>query len=210
MSNSINKLNKGVVLAELGGYTDGGFCAVHGKDSALVMLGTYIVSSSKIDYPDNFVFRPGRNNFFSYLKDNILEARKSGASVGVSVVSIDKRHNLDFLSAAQEAGADYVSYCAHSTMKIFLETNTSSALLQRMNWADLEKLTKKILKRITIPVIFKIGAFDNPDIADAIERAIFLCNALAFFTIFTLTLLYLSISSAGTVIIFLKSLSLTV
>lgn len=169
MNNRINDLDKGVVLAELGGYTDGKFCAIYGKNSALVMLGTYIVSGRNVDYPERFVFKPGRDNFFPYLKKNILEAKKSLAKVGISVVSVDESYNLDFLSAAEEAGADYVSYCAHSTMKIFLETGTSSALLLKKNFVNLEKLTKKILKRINVPVIFKIGAFDNPDIADAIE-----------------------------------------
>jgi len=168
MKNNIKELKNGVVLAELGGYSDGKFCAVHGRGSAMVMLGTFIISEGKVDYPGDFVFKPGRDNYFPYLKCNIPEAGKSGASVGVSVVCVEDDDNVDFLLAAEEAGADYVSYCAHSTMRMFMETNTSSAMLLRNNWKHLERLTRKLLKRITVPIIFKIGAFDNEDITDSI------------------------------------------
>lgn len=169
MDDIFQELKDGVILSELGGYSDGKFCAVNGRGSALVMLGSFIVSNNTVDYPSDFVFKQGRNNYFSYLKDNILEARKSGAAVGVSVVSVEDGDNIDFLLAAEEAEADYVSYCAHSTMRMFIETNTSSAILLRDNWKKLEELTKKLLKKITVPIIFKIGAFDNKDIFDSIE-----------------------------------------
>ena len=169
MENKYLELKNGVVLAELGGYSSGKFCAVHGRGSAMVMLGTFIVSGGKVNYPDDFVFMPGRDSYFSYLKDNISEARKSGASVGVSTVCVEDDDNVDFLLAAEEAGADHVSYCAHSTMNMFMKTNTSSAMLLRRNWKDLERLTNRLLKKITIPIIFKIGAFDNEDIMDSIQ-----------------------------------------
>ena len=123
----------------------------------------------KLVYPGDFVFKPGRDNYFSYLKENIPEARKSGARVGVSVVCVEDEDNLDFLLAAEEAGADYVSYCAHSTMRMFMETNTSSAMLLKKNWKGLERLTSRLLQKITVPIIFKIGAFDYEDIAESIE-----------------------------------------
>lgn len=44
--NIYKQLQNGIVLAELGGHSDGKFCAVHGKDAALVMLGTYIVDKN--------------------------------------------------------------------------------------------------------------------------------------------------------------------
>ena len=50
-----------------------------------------------------------------------------------------------------------------------METNTSSAMLLKKNWKHLENLTRKMLKKITVPIIFKIGAFDNEDIADSVE-----------------------------------------
>ena len=133
------------------------------------MLGTFIVSGSKVDYPGDFVFKPGRHNYMPYLKYNIPEARKSGASVGVSVVCVEDRDNIDFLLAAEEAGADYVSYCAHSTMRMFIETGTSSAMLFKKNWDHLERLIRKLLKKISVPLIFKIGAFDNEGIKPAIK-----------------------------------------
>lgn len=170
MIKKFNDLHKGVVLSELAGYTNGKFCAVNGKGSSLVMLGTYIIDDNDVvDYPPEFVFKPGSNNYYSYLLDNIAKAKESGAKVGVSAVSIKTEDSVEFLLSAQNAGADYASYCAHSTMEMFTENNTSSALLLRNNWRELEKMIRIILKNIEIPLIFKIGAFDNPDVIDAIE-----------------------------------------
>ena len=163
-------MQNGVVLAELGGYTNGEFCFVHGKGAALVMLGTYIVDrSDSIDYPTNFTFKPGYNNYSTYLKENIQKAKESSRRVGVSVVSINISDTIDFLLVAQKAGADYASFCAHSTMEMFTKNNTSSALLFKRNWDSLKKWIREILNEIKIPVIFKIGAFDTPDILGAIE-----------------------------------------
>lgn len=41
------ELKNGVVLAELGGYGDGPYCAKHGAGTALVMMGTYIVDPGR-------------------------------------------------------------------------------------------------------------------------------------------------------------------
>ena len=170
MIKKFNDLQKGIVLSELAGYTNGRFCAVNGKGASLVMLGTYIIDNSdSVNYPHGFVFKPGSNNYYSYLVGNITKAKESGAKVGVSVVSINMRDSLEFLLAAQKAGADFASYCAHSTMKMFINSNTSSALLLRKNWGELKKLIRSMLKNIEIPLIFKIGAFDNPDVIDVIE-----------------------------------------
>lgn len=170
MENNLKDLQNGVVLAELGGYTNGEFCAIHGKGATLVMLGTYIVDNSDfVDYSKDFVFKSGENNYYSYLKENIVKAKESNAKVGVSVVSTNISDTIDFLLASQKAGADYASFCAHSTMKMFINNDTSSALLLRKNWEKLKKSIRKILREIEIPVIFKIGAFDNPDVFDAIE-----------------------------------------
>jgi dihydroorotate dehydrogenase len=170
MENNFKVLKRGVVLAELGGYADGKFCANNGKDASMVTLGTYIIDNDdSVDYPKNFVFKTGKKNYLAYLKDNILKARESRARIAVSAISINIRDSIDFLTAAQDAGADYASYCVHSTMKMFLDSNTSSALLLKKNWKNLKDSVKFILKEIEIPVIFKIGAFDNPDVFDAIE-----------------------------------------
>jgi len=170
MIKEFKDLYRGVVLAELGGYADGKFCACNGRGASLVTLGTYIIDNGEsVDYPKDFVFKTGRKNYFSYLKDNILKARESCAGVAVSAVSIDIADSIDFLAASQDAGADYASFCAHSTMKMFLDTGTSSALLLKKNQSKLKAVIKSVLKEITIPVIFKIGAFDNPDVFDAIK-----------------------------------------
>lgn len=43
MQRGFEDIRNGVVLAELGGYGNGPYCAKHGKGAALVMLGTYII-----------------------------------------------------------------------------------------------------------------------------------------------------------------------
>src|SRR5680860_235277 len=112
-----NDLKKGVVLSELAGYTKGRFCASNGRGASLVMLGTYIIDNNdSVDYPKDFIFKPGPENYYSYLTDNISTAKESGAKVGVSAVSINMEDSLEFLLAAQKAGADFASYCAHSIM----------------------------------------------------------------------------------------------
>jgi tRNA-dihydrouridine synthase len=170
MIKKFSDLQKGVVLSELAGYTNGRFCAVNGKGSSLVMLGTYIIDDNSLaDYPSDFVFKPGSKNYYSYLVENIAKAKESGAKIGVSAVSIDIKYSVEFLLAAQDAGADYASYCAHSTMEMFTSNNSSSALLLKSNWRKLKKLIRIMFKNIKIPFIFKIGAFDNPDVIDAIK-----------------------------------------
>jgi tRNA-dihydrouridine synthase len=170
MIKKVDCLKKGIILSELAGYTDGRFCASNGKGASLVMLGTYIIDSSEsVNYPHGFVFKPGSDNYYSYLAENITKAKESGAKVGVSAVSIRFKDSLEFLLAAQDAGADFASYCAHSTMEMFISNNTSSALLLRKNWGELKKLIRRMLKNIEIPLIFKIGAFDNPDVIDTVD-----------------------------------------
>jgi tRNA-dihydrouridine synthase len=158
MKNPFEDLRNGVVLAELGGHGDGHYCARHGAGGALVVLGTYIVDpSDDVPYPRPFVFKPGRNHYDHYLKEHIRAARESQAKVGVSVVSIDMKDTLEFLRSAEEAGADYASYCAHSVMEMFTSRNLSSALCRRDQWSHLRKWARAILETVHIPVIFKIG-----------------------------------------------------
>ncbi len=170
MYKDFKEIKNGVVLSELGGYGDGPYCAKYGRGAALVMLGSYIVDASEsIPYSPNFVFKPGRPNYGAYLRENIAEARFSGALVGVSVVSVKISDTIDFLQSAEEAGADYVSLCVHSTLEIFIRAKASAALCCRENWDNLKKWAKAILEAVQIPVIFKIGAYDTPDAADALE-----------------------------------------
>jgi len=170
MEEGFENLKNSVTLAELGGYGDGPYCARHGAGAALVMLGTYIVDpGDSVPYPADFVFKPGRSNYQAYLEQHIAAARASGARIGVSAVSVDLHDTVDFLQAAQEAGADYASLCAHSPMEMFLQAGVSAALCYRQNWDALKEWTTAILQAVDIPVIYKVGANDTPDIVDAID-----------------------------------------
>jgi len=129
MEKDFEQIKNGVVLAELGGYGDGPYCAKHGAGAALVMLGTYIVDAGdSVPYPAHFVFKPGRTNYNEYLERHIAAARVSGAQVGISVVSVHISDTVDFLKAAEEAGADYASLCVHSTMEMFISAKVSGAV----------------------------------------------------------------------------------
>lgn len=170
MQKEFEELQNGVVLAELGGYGDGPYCAKHGAGAALVMLGTYIVDAGdSVPYDPRFVFRPGRSNYAAYLQEHVAAARSSGARVGISVVSVRISDTVDFLSAAEEAGADYASLCAHSTMEMFARAQVSAGLCYRENWDRLREWAKAILEEVRIPVVFKVGAYDTPDTVGAVE-----------------------------------------
>ena len=170
MQKDFEQIRNGVVLAELGGYGDGPYCARHGAGAALVMLGTYIVDAGdSVPYPTHFVFKPGRANYSAYMEEHIAAARASGARVGISVVSVHISDTVDFLKAAEEAGADYASLCVHSTMEMFISANVSAALCYRENWDRLKEWATAILEAVKIPVIFKIGADDTPDTVEAAD-----------------------------------------
>ncbi|MBI2437870.1 MAG: tRNA-dihydrouridine synthase [Lentisphaerae bacterium] len=169
-SNSYSELERGVVLAELGGYGDGYYCAAHGAGAALVMLGTYVVDpGERVPYPAKFVFKPGPSAYNSYLGEHIKAARSSGAKVGVSVISIELNHTLDFLAAAQEAGADYASLCAHSVMPMFTRRGLGEALCARANAPALRRWAQALQNALTIPVIFKIGLGDLAETVEAVD-----------------------------------------
>ncbi len=145
----------------------------------MVVLGSYIVDAGEdIPYDPGFVFKPGRKNYGSYLKEHMAAARASGALVAVSVCTVGLEDTIDFLSAAEEAGADAVSYCAHSTMEMFLRENSSSALCRREHWGELQRWTKNLLTAFRVPVIFKIGLKDTADTFGAVEV---MAEAGAFF-----------------------------
>jgi len=168
MQNIDNRLKKGVVLAELGGYGDGPYCADYGKGAALVMMGTYIVDAGDtVPYPEHFVFKPGRKNYSGYLKEHISAARQSGAAVGVSVVCVNMQDDIDFLATAEEAGADYLSLCLNSAMPMFVDAGLSSALLRRENWPELRARVEPVLKSLTRPFIVKIGTWTTSDAIEA-------------------------------------------
>jgi tRNA-dihydrouridine synthase len=171
MSDVFARLRRGVVLAELGGHGDGPYCARHGAGCALVMMGTYIVDASdSVPYPPAFVFKPGREAYAGYLREHVAQARKSGAAVGVSAISVDLADTTDFLSAAEEAGADYVSVCLHSRMPMFVSRGLSSALLRRENWPRLREHVRAYLSGRERPLIAKIGLHDSRDVEPAIAE----------------------------------------
>ena len=91
------------------------------------------------------------------------EARKSGAKVGVSVCCVELQDNVDFLQAAEESGADYASYCAHSVMEMFVSRNLSSKLCLREHWGTLRKWTETMTEALNIPLILKIGLEDSDE-----------------------------------------------
>ena len=137
----------------------------------MVILGTYIVDpGDDVEYPKHFVFKPGRANYADYLKQHVAEARKSGGKVAVSVCCVRLEDNVDFLQAAEEAGADYASYCAHSVMPMFVSRNLSSRLCRREHWDTLRKWASTMSEKVSIPVIFKIGAHGlGQDVIGAVE-----------------------------------------
>jgi len=166
-------LTKGVMLAELGGYGDGPYCASHGKGATVVMMGTYIVDGGdSVPYPEDFVFKPGKENYRDYLRKHVSLARKNGAAVGVSVVCIEIEDEIDFLQAAEEAGADFISLCLHSTMDMFVNAGLSSALLHRENHPRLRNRVKGILEATTLPLIIKMGTGKTEYPIDAVRELV--------------------------------------
>lgn len=169
MAQAWEQLRHGAVLAELGGWGDGPYCARHGKGAALVVMGTYIVDpGDAVPYPPAFVFRPDRQTYQDYLSRHVAAARESGAAVGVSVVSVDIDHSVDFLRAAEEAGADYTSLCLHSVMGMFVRAGMSSALLWREQWPRLRDCLSRCLEALSRPFIAKIGFTRLPDAEEAV------------------------------------------
>ena len=163
MTSAFNDLQNGVALAEMAGYSEGPYCAEYGAGGALVILGSYIVDTGdNVDYPSEFVFKPGRTNYADYLKEHVSQAKGCGGRVAVSVCCVELDDNVDFLQAAADAGADYVSYCAHSDMEMFVSRNLSSRFCCPEHYDTLRTWATAMAQAVSIPVIFKIGAH-GPD-----------------------------------------------
>ena len=173
MHPALEELRHGVALAELDGYGDGPYCAEHAAGSALAILGTYIVDAGDhVPYPDQFVFKPGRASYEAYLREHVAAAKESGAKVAVSVVSVDIESSVDFLATAEAAGADFGSWCVHSTMKMFASRGLSSALLIRENWPRLRERLSAHLEALTKPLIVKVRAVASDDILGAVDQLV--------------------------------------
>ena len=170
MNDSLAPLKNGVVLAEIGSHSNGPWCAKHGAGAALVVLGTFIVDAGDdVPYNPDFVFKAGRENYGDYLNEHVAAARDSGAAVGVSVASVNLDDTIDFLLAAQGAGADYLSLCIHSSMEMFVSEGLGQALLRRENWPNLEKQVTTILEATDRPFIPKFGVSGGDDAEQAVE-----------------------------------------
>ena len=170
MSKAIQELERGVVLAELGGHGDGLYCAKHGANAALAMMGTYIVDAGDdVPYPADFVFKSDKLAYLPYLREHVAAGRAGGSRIGVSVATVELSHTLDFLAAAEEAGADYVSLCAHSTMGMFVKERLGEELCHPENAELLKEWAVAILNAVTVPVIFKIGLTDPMHTIGAVD-----------------------------------------
>ena len=171
MNEALASLRNGVALAELAGHGDGPYCAEYAAGAALAVLGTYIVDEGdSVPYPDHFVFKPGRANYEAYLREHVAAAQAGGAKVAVSVVSIDIDSSVDFLAAAEAAGADFGSWCVHSTMEMFTSQGLSSALLRRQNWPRLRERLDAHLSALTKPLIVKVRAAASDDSLGAVGQ----------------------------------------
>ncbi len=170
MAKAFDDLKNGVVLAELGGHGDGPFCAEHGAGSALVIMGTYIVDAGdSVDYPGEFVFKPGAENFADYLRQHVRAAKQSGARVAVSVATTGLQDTISFLMAAQDAGADYASLCVYSTMEMFTSRKLGVELCRAENAGLLREWCGAIVRALAIPFIIKMGFEDDTQTMQAIE-----------------------------------------
>lgn len=171
MDKAFEDLRNGVVLSELGGYGNGIFCAQYAKGAALVIMGTYIIDSVRgIHYPPEFVFRP-KDNYKSYLEAHIKEAKISGAKVAVSVIGSELKDVIDFLTAAEESGADFVSLCAHSAMEMFTKQGLGYKLCMPENRDNLTRWVSEILSATNKPFIFKPGSVWHDYIIESVSIA---------------------------------------
>ncbi len=172
MKQSFEDLRNGVVLAELGGYGEGAFCAQYGKGAVIVFMGTYIIDSAEnIHYPPAFVFKPGRKDYQAYLDKHIQEAKKSGAKIAVSAIGSEIRDVADFLAAAEKAGADFVSLCAHSAMEFFTRQGLGYKLCMPENRDNLKKWVSEILSATAKPFVLKPGSVWHDYIIESVHIA---------------------------------------
>jgi len=162
-----------VVLAELGGHGDGPYCATYGAGAALVVMGTYVIDpGDDVAYPADFVFKPGRATYADYLHQHVAAAREGGAQVGVSAISVDLAHTVDFLQAAEDAGADYASLCSYSAMPMFTTHRLGVELCRRENRDLLKQWVAGIVGAVSVPVILKMGLDDPDETLEAIDTMV--------------------------------------
>jgi TIM-barrel protein len=172
MAKAFEDLRNGVVLAELGGYGNGDFCLQYGRGAALVIMGTYIIDSAeKIHYPQEFVFRPGSGNYRSYLNKHIKLAKQNGSKVAVSAIGSKVEDVIEFFIAAESAGADFVSLCAHSAMEMFTKQGLGYKLCMPENHENLKMWLHEILSATSKPLILKPGSVWHDYIVESVRIA---------------------------------------
>ncbi|MDD5135010.1 MAG: HisA/HisF-related TIM barrel protein [Phycisphaerae bacterium] len=172
MAKAFEELRNGVVLAELGGYGNGDFCLQYGRGAAVVVMGTYIIDSAeKIHYPQEFVFRPGSENYQSYLNEHIKLAKENGSKVAVSAIGSKVEDIIEFFLAAESAGADFVSLCAHSAMEMFTKQGLGYKLCMPENRENLKMWVSKIISATSKPLILKPGSVWHDYIVESVRTA---------------------------------------
>lgn len=170
MRRELEDLKRGVMLAEIGGTGDGPYCAKHAAGAALAVMGTYIVDAGDdVPYPSHFVFRPERATYLDYLKEHVTAARAGVENVAVSIITVELQHTLDFITAAEEAGADAVSLCAYSGMDMFLSHGLGCALTDSSNHSLLRQWVRAMVSAVRVPVIFKIDGSDADEASAALD-----------------------------------------
>ena len=170
MQDGLSDLENGIVLAELGGYGNGPFCAEYGKGAALVIMGTYIIDASDdVRYPAEFVFKPGPSNYRDYLRRHVPKAKESGAKVAVSAISVNLQDTVDFLVEAEAAGADYVSLCGHSAMDMFTSRGLGYKICMPENRLILKEWARVIMDATKVPFIFKPGSVWKSEIIESVR-----------------------------------------
>jgi len=170
MTDPARDLKNGVVLAELGGYGDGPYCAKVAANAALAVMGTYIIDpGDDVPYPAHFVFKPDQSVYVPYLREHVAAGRANGLPVCVSAISVALAHTVDFLVAAEEAGADSVSLCAHSPMEMFVKERLGGELCRRENAALLKEWMTAIRDAVTVPVILKTVLNEPEDALYAVD-----------------------------------------
>jgi tRNA-dihydrouridine synthase len=162
LDNSFEKVKNQLVLPELAGLADGPYAIKNGRGAALVMLGTYIISSEEnVPYPKHFVFYPSSRIYRSYLKKHIALAGSAGSLVGVSAIGLNIDETVQFLQVSQEEGADFASLCVHSSMDMFNTAGLGRHMCHKENLSLLKSWTSALVENLDIPLIMKIY-FENP------------------------------------------------
>jgi tRNA-dihydrouridine synthase len=133
-------------------------------------MGTYIIDAAEnIYYPSEFVFKPNKKNYQFYLEGHIKQAKQSGAKVAISAIGSQIEDVTEFFVAAEKAGADFVSLCAHSAMEFFTRQKLGYKLCMPENRDNLKKWVSEILSATSKPLILKPGSVWHDYIIESVR-----------------------------------------